>query len=175
MKGVRVFLFFCIMTWATACSTTFPVTSTFLPSMDYSPLKTYDWMPRVASDDNLNETIVAKTVGHLIEIAVDRELTAKGYVKQPAGKPDFYIAYRASVEEKTEPRMETYSCGHTICSGGVSIDKYRQGTLILDIISPDTKEVIWRGSTVRTADPSQREAIINEAVKVILSQFPPKK
>jgi len=175
MNWIRVFLLLFVTTWATACSTTFPVTSTYEPSMDYSRLKTYDWMPRTGTGDDLNETIIAKTVGQLIEKAVDRELAAKGYVKQPGEKPDFYVAYRASVEEKSEPKVQTYTCGTRICSQGVDISHYRQGTLILDIIQGETKEVIWRGSTVRVTDPSQRETIINEAVKGILSQFPPKK
>lgn len=174
MRGFRIILWVGVILWATACST-IPITSTYDPKFDYSRLKNYEWMPKVGEGDNLNETIVAQTVGNLIQDAVDQEMAGKGYVKMAGGKPDFYVTYRASVEEKSEPRVETYSCGVTICSQGISVDKYRQGTLILDIIDPDTKKVIWRGTTVRTTDPSQREEIIHSAVAGILSQFPPKK
>ena len=64
--------------------------------------------------------------------------------------------------------------------GGVTthVDRYDEGTLILDIIAPDGKTLLWRGTATaqidESAKPKKREAKINEAVGRMLKRFPPK-
>ena len=59
----------------------------------------------------------------------------------------------------------------------IIVREYEVGTLLLDILDPGERSLLWRGSgnaRVReSSDPAQRERQINEAVKNILRRFPP--
>jgi hypothetical protein len=175
MNRVRTFFFLSMMTWATACSS-FTVTSAYEPTVNFSQMRTYDWMPRNEITDKPPETAIAAQVGQLIKEAVENGMTKRGYVKRSGENPDFFLAYHASVEDKVEPRVADYYCGTRICNQGITIDRYREGTLVLDIIKADSKEVVWRGTAVGiVGDPTKRKALIDESVNEILNQFPPKK
>jgi hypothetical protein len=176
MKGLHVLFLFCLMTSAAACST-IAVETHYEPSVDFSRFKTYNWMSPSETSDNLQETIAAGRVGYLIEAAVERELAARGYEKEKrAGeKPDFFLAYRAHVDEKVKPEVITYSCAESICGQGIDLVRYREGTLVLDIIQADSNQVVWRGTAVSViGDPSGRKQAIEAAVGQILKNFPPK-
>jgi len=175
MNGIRTFLLLSMMTWATACST-FTVTTAYEPTVNFAQLRTYDWMPRSEGTDKPPETVIAAQVGQLIKEAVENGMMIRGYAKRSGENPDFFLAYHASVEDKVEPRVDTYMCGPRICGQGITIDRYREGTLVLDVIKADSKEVVWRGTAVGiVGDPTKRKALIDEAVNEILSRFPPKK
>ncbi|MBI5544986.1 MAG: DUF4136 domain-containing protein, partial [Deltaproteobacteria bacterium] len=53
-----------------------------------------------------------------------------------------------------------------------------QGTLILDVVDGDSKQLVWRGDAQADlgSDPSGSDAQkkIDEATKKMLSNFPPK-
>ena len=53
------------------------------------------------------------------------------------------------------------------------------GTLVIDVADSAKKEVVWRGMGVKEVDvqakAEKRDKNISEAVKKILSNFPPKK
>ena len=167
---------FCLMASITACST-IAVETRYEPSVDFSRFKTYNWMPESEPSGNLQETIAAGRVGNLIVPAVERELAARGYEKEKrtGEKPDFFVAYRARADEKVVPRVVTYSCSENICGQGINYERYREGTLVLDIIKPDSNQVVWRGKAVSViGDPSKRQQAIEAAVRKILKNFPPK-
>jgi hypothetical protein len=53
------------------------------------------------------------------------------------------------------------------------------GTLIVDLIDAQKKEMVWRGTATKTLDPSaspeEKQAHLNEAVQKMLENYPPKK
>ena len=55
---------------------------------------------------------------------------------------------------------------------------FDQGLLVLDIVDPQTKKLIWRGTAKDAVDLSwsqqRKTAKISEAVQKMLSRFPPK-
>jgi hypothetical protein len=63
--------------------------------------------------------------------------------------------------------------------GGAYTDvyEYDEGTLILDIVSTGTQELLWRGTAKAVMDwkddPDTTAAKINEAVSKNLERFPP--
>jgi len=175
IKGLHVLFLFCLMTSAAACST-IAVETRYEPSVDFSRFKTYNWALPSETSDNLQETIAAGRVGDLIEAAVERELAARGYEKEKrAGeKPDFFMAYRAHVDEKVDPMVITYSCPENICGQEIDLERYREGTLVLDIIKADSNQVVWHGTAVSViGDPSGRKQAIEAAVRQLLKNFPP--
>ena len=176
IKGPYLLLFFYIAIGAAACST-ITIKTDYEPAVDFSRFKTYDWIPGVRTPGNLQEVIGAGRVGPFVEAAVEKELARRGYEKEkrPGEKPDFFVSYRAQAKEITEPNVITYSCGEAICSHGVEMQRYREGTLVLDIIEPESNRVVWRGTAVGViGDPEKRKEAIEDAVARLLRNFPPR-
>jgi hypothetical protein len=102
----------------------------------------------------------------------------KGYSEVPAKKPDFYVAYLAGLKVRVNVNEFGYSYGQWY--GGVydrnfNVDGYQEGILILDVIRASDKELIWRGwATGVIENPKEAGKKIDEAVRKILNQFPPK-
>ncbi|MBN1346425.1 MAG: DUF4136 domain-containing protein [Phycisphaerae bacterium] len=111
--------------------------------------------------------------------AVESELAAKGYVKTETGSPVFLVGYHAVLAESLKPSIiaKKYGIGAGLWGDSLGPD-FEKGTLIIDVVSPKTRKLIWRGLaetevdlSVQDAEKDRRSA---EAVRRILEQFPPK-
>jgi len=164
----------------------------FNQSVDFSKYKTYDWLPS-PKDLNVDELNRVRFV-----TAVEDNLASKGF-SQNSSKPDFIIAAHFGKESKIDitnwgytyaptgvysgygyryPGRYGYSTSY-VASGGVSTYEYEQGTLILDFVDSNTKQLIWRATAKAIVSPAstpekQTEKIKN-AVRKILDSFPPEK
>ena len=58
------------------------------------------------------------------------------------------------------------------------LQTYEEGTLVLDFVAPNGKDLLWRGVAQRTLDrnptPEKTDKSIDGAVEQILKDFPPK-
>ncbi|MFQ5754782.1 MAG: DUF4136 domain-containing protein [Acidiferrobacterales bacterium] len=177
-----------LLTALAGCST-MQVNTDFDPAADFGILQTYNWMPgpqKVTGDPRLDNEVLEKR----IHTAVENQLNAQGFRKQSSRTPDFLVGYHVALEKKLAvSTMNTYygyraGWGWSYGVGTSAIGpesytyEYEQGSLILDIVDGDTRRLIWRGSAQtevnKTASPEKRQAQINEAVKKMLEQFPPK-
>lgn len=164
------------------------------PSMDFSTLKSYDWMPESPFNTG-DPRIDDDSLMHArIRNAVDRELTEKGFVKLPSATPDFLIGYHVTVADKTSIRFLNNYYGYAD-GWGMSYEartgkpyqpdgpaekiefEYQQGTVILDMATPDPRKLIWRGEVTASIEPDEEKDAkskrVNDAVKLLLRQFPP--
>jgi hypothetical protein len=153
------------------------------PQANFSNLKTYAWGPETEQ----KSADLLKTIPMLdsnIKQAVEAELTSRGYQKSPENKADFWVISHADVNEKTQtatiPRHQSYKS--RTWQGPVMDDthvyEYEEGTLILEVVTPGSGQVIWRGIAQAVVEPgrtpAEREARIREAVRQMLAHFPPK-
>lgn len=159
--------------------------ATYTTHYDYDPvvrfveLSNYDWINPSVKGQTVNELTVKR-----IQAAVDRQLAEKGY-NMDSSNPDFLIAIHGGRETKVDVvdwgynyrgydnyRYSPYPGAHRI-----DVYEYEEGTLILDLVDGDSRELIWRGSVTKVIDPSasleKRERVINEAVGKVLENFPP--
>jgi hypothetical protein len=143
-------------------------------------LKTFDWLP-VPQDLDINSLDIIR-----IKKAVTSALETKGIVRAK-DNPDFLIAEHVKTKDKID--VSTWGYGPYLGSGrhsrysgfwgygDVRVYQYEEGTLILDFVDPETKDVIWHGAAKSVVDdtmvPEKRENLINEAVQKILLNFPP--
>ena len=191
MKLYKI-LFTAILTiWLAGCSS-LSVNYDFNQQTDFSKLKTYDWLPFPADMkvDELNRTRFIT--------AVDNNLAGKDF-SQNSSSPDFLIATHFGKEKKVDITNWGYSyapnsyytgygyrypgrygyAGGYASTGGVSGYEYEQGTLILDFVDANTKQLIWRataqGIVSQASTPEKQTAKINDAVEKILASFPPHK
>ena len=201
MKAIIFFAGVALTFGLAACSTNpISIGSDFNSSIDFDAFTTYRWHEgneyNIASNLYLSNDIVDQR----IRSNVDRELRAKGFYLQQTGPIDFLVNYTVSSQERlnveTYNRYAGYAPGwnHSYGSlgpyhysgpgfyGGTSvvesrITQYSQGTLVLDIVQPESDILVWRGIAEGKLDQSmdqrEREAIIEEAVTRLLGNFPP--
>ncbi len=155
-------------------------------SANFSNLKTYAWVSRAKRDPILTR-INDEFVESRVQQAVNSQLVTKGYKMQTSGTPDFLVSYYASLRAKLRVRTDyegyrepSGSLGSSSYTGGTRTRVYDfdQGLLVLDIVDPQTKKLIWRGTAKDAVDLSwsqqRKTAKISEAVQKMLSRFPPK-
>jgi len=156
---------------------------------DFSTLRSYDWLPIPAAESAAPRLQYDSLLETRVKQAVDSELARKGF-RRDTEKPDYLVGYNVAIDEKVAvtylnelygygpgwgERRHIYHYGYP--SRDYIVDEYQQGTLILDIVSTDTGQLIWRGTASDEVYPDlgqeAREKRVREAVKKILEQFPP--
>jgi len=177
METIKYFMTLTFITLITAillvrCSTV-SVMQDYDPDYDFSKLKTFGFLP-IPEDSGIDQ-LNANRFGD----AIKNEMTAKGYTVSE--KADFGVALLFGKQTKTNITSYGYGYGpYWGRYGGASnidVSQYDEGTLIIDVIDLNKKELVWRGTGTGALNPNatveERTANINNAVAQILAQFPP--
>ena len=123
------------------------------------------------------------------EDAIGWTLRTRGYELRTDGGVDFLVSYRNDVQEEARIESQPLSVGlgyGTVFSGsGVGIGigwsgparatarKVAKGRLVIDVLEPSTRRLVWRGWTEDTLSPSgDPRRDIFAAVDRVLAQFP---
>jgi hypothetical protein len=156
------------------------VTTDYDHELNFTTLKTFEWMS--VSKDQLSANAAANMlqnslVDNRFRGAVKTQLEAKG-LAESATNPDFLIMYHTGTQEKVNVTNYGYGYGRWGgYGGGVDVQQYTQGTIILDFINPSSKQLIWRsvatGALASKPDPDTMEQKINGVVQEMLAKFPP--
>jgi len=156
------------------------VNSDYDVSTDFSELKTWSWKQN-PPEENFDREDDNSLVRRRIQGAIASELAEKGFLEIISGTSDFYVTYHVRTQEKTQIQPMP---GPFIRPGwGMGyyseVYQYEEGTLIIDFIDAKTQYLIWRGIAKEVVDwqqsPEQKTKLIDEAVKEVLAQFPPKR
>jgi hypothetical protein len=178
MKTVKLFIAPLLFVALASCATIYDVNYDYDQAAAFSDLKRYDWMP-VTDSTGLNSLALER-----IQAAVDNGLQAKGLMRTSEA-PDFLIAPHIGKKDKVQVNDMGYGYGpfggywggNYGAMGGVSTYEYEEGTLILDFVNAESKQLIWRGSAkaeIQDLDtPEKKEKVIGEAVEKMLEKFPP--
>ncbi len=146
-------------------------------------LTAYRWIEPTQDSQKLGYQFEA-LMDQRVHNAVDGVLQTRGFQRVDSDKTevDFLVNYIAGQKTRREERQVTTSFGYGFSPWGLGVStdsrvqEYEEGSLIIDIIDPETKQVVWRGrSRARIQEdlsPEQRTARINEAVAKILEGFP---
>jgi hypothetical protein len=171
MKTLSMFLFLASLVTLTGCSP-FIVNYDYDMEYDFTRLSTFDWF-------DIPQTVQVDELGvKRAKNAVNRQLAAKG-LSRVSENPDCLIALHLTKQWKRDVDWGYSSRRYSSYWARRSIDvyEYEEGTLILDFIESDKRELIWRGSVTAVVDsdtsPEKKEKRINEAVFKVLEKFPP--
>jgi hypothetical protein len=126
-----------------------------------------------------------------IVTAIDTELAAKGLTKVESN-PDVFVVYHMAFDKEKD--ISTYSSGYGGgygaygwgwgggWAGGTTTTQVRDilvGTLVIDLADAKKGQLAWRGVGVKEvntqANPEKRDKSINNAVKKIFKNYPPKR
>jgi len=140
------------------------IDSAFGPGIKFSNYgDSFSWAP-VDKKDTGDSRADNPQLHELVRNTVEEQFQVKGYRKASADKPDFWIDYRIAAKQKTDMG----SHGRT--------QNYDEGSLVLDVIDPGTRKLIWRAIARTELDnampPSVRKERIQTAVKRMLENLP---
>ena len=115
----------------------------------------------------------------MLRSAVNAQLSAKG-MSIDVENPDLALAFHVGSENKINVSSYGYGYGRGFYGGGgrnVDVYQYTKGTLIIDFIDWEVKELVFRGTAtaIINENPSQQQSdkVINEAVAKMLTNYPP--
>jgi hypothetical protein len=127
-----------------------------------------------------------------IVAAINAELALKGLVKAESN-PDLFVVYHVAFDKEKD--ISSYSSGYAGgyggygwgwgggggWGGGTTTTQVRTiviGTMVIDMADAKAGQLAWRGIGTKEVDtqakPEKRDKSINEAVKKIFKNYPPK-
>jgi hypothetical protein len=177
---------------AIAGCSTMEVSYDYDPKAKFSGLNTYDWLDepqKPTGDPRIDDNTILKS---RVQTAVDTALAARGF-RKVSSDPDFLVAYHVSLDRQQSVQTlnsyygyspgwgygygASYRPGYWAGAPETYVYEYEEGTLILDVVDPKSKELMWRGSAQDEVNfkstPEKAQAQINEAVNGMLEHFPP--
>jgi hypothetical protein len=130
--------------------------------------------------DMKGKTLILKR----IQRAVDQDLKAKGY-RRTSVRPDLLIAVHATGRDKINISSWGYRYapyrywrGPGYWGGrGISVHRYKQGTVVVDMVAADRRELVWRSAASKALPsnmkPDDVDRYVSVAVEKALRNFPP--
>lgn len=182
MKYIKFLPVFILSLFVFSCSS-INVNSDYDKAVDFNNFKTYAF-----HKEGVDKAEISDLDKKRILKAIDNELSAKGFTKSQT--PDLII--NIFTKERTDVNVYNYNAGFGFGWGypgfyggwgwpgwnNTSVNTVPKGTLYIDIVNANSKELVWQGIGSGTLDTSnnieKREKKINEFVSKILAQYPPK-
>jgi hypothetical protein len=176
-------------TLSLAACETHNVNRDYDPSRDYTAYRDWTWSQPAVSYKPDDPRLKSDLTEQRIRDAVSAQLDQRGLRPAPnSGSADLKVhAYLITDERQGQMvRSDPYWGGPWgywgPWGGGYTQSQtftYRVTTLQLDLLDSRDGKLVWRGSTELSADqqaatPAQRSAAINEAIRNILAQYPPR-
>jgi hypothetical protein len=165
MQALRFILCLLFCGALISCSSV-AVKSDFDANANFPAYKTFDFMPHPGGNALHNKRV---------EAAIEQELIAKGLQKQTAGRPDLLVAYHTNVKDKIDVDTYGYRYGRYGRRVGTytTVQKYQQGTIMVDLVDAKEKELVWRGWAKGEASDSVSKEKIDDTIVKILDKYPP--
>jgi len=184
MKRTHIFIILFFTLNMSGC-TTFDISNDYQKSYNFQELTTYAWLPGLKldiGDGRIDDWALAKR----IKTAVETELNKKGFKKVEYGNEDFLLGFAAALntplyrDKLYEYQMKERGRMRIVFQerSAYQHPTYDNGTLIIDVIKPDTNEIVWRGSAqagiqIDYVSAEKKKKRLFKAVGQILNKFPP--
>ncbi|PWG04184.1 DUF4136 domain-containing protein [Polaribacter aquimarinus] len=177
MKYIKALLLFLLIV-SYSCQTVKVVTD-YDTKADFSKYKTFAfYKPEIdkAKISDLDKKRILR--------AIESELIAKGFTKSK--NPDILVGIFTKSREKVNVNQNNglgwgFGWGWNPWWGmnnNIQVNQFTEGTLFIDFIDKEKKELVWQGvgtGALRLQNREKKEARIKEFVKEIISRFPPGK
>jgi hypothetical protein len=147
------------------------VTYNFMPGTDFAKYHTYKWVP-IEGGSHPNQIADAQ-----IKSSVDSQLAAKGLTKTDSDNADLLIGYQVAVDK--EKQWNAYSMGGARFGGmgSATSSTISNGTLVIDMYDPTSKQLVWTGKATKTLNPSsnqeKNQKNLDKAMAKLLKNYPP--
>lgn len=158
---------------------------------DFATLKTWAWNPSGPGDVKVWLTAesksepVKRTYEPVIMKAVEDELARRGLPRASGGQADFNVTYYVLITASTNsqqmgqflPPVTQYGVP-PFAPATTSLKIFPQGSLVLDIASPDPNHVVWRAVAQAEVEldktEAQRSVRLRNIVRDVVAKLPRK-
>jgi len=155
------------------------VSSDYDSQTDFSQYKTFAFYKK-----GLDKVAVSDLDKKRILKAIESELLAKGLTK--SSSPDVLVNIFTKARERVDVYRDYYPSwgyrhwnyyGSHYGNSNTRISKYTEGTLFVDLIDAQKKELAWqgigKGALTTKYDVAKKEERIKEFVAEIMAEYPP--
>ena len=140
----------------------------------FTRFKTYAWIEGTPANPIAQKRI---------EAAVDGELAEKGY-ERADGDADFYVVTHAARSTQTQVDINNYGYhdrypsrgwGGGMSTGTATVREIPMGTILVDILDGESRELIWRGtaSAALSYKDKKNEKKLYKVMGKMFKKFPP--
>jgi hypothetical protein len=165
-----------------SCGPTLHVNSDYDKQANFSQYKTF----AIDKNDTINGAISQFNRQRIIN-AIRDEMTKKGF-QENSSSPDLFVFSAAIFKDMQAVTANTnyYGYGgmyHPYYWGGgmtssnttYSVQNYKDGSLIIDVVDVKTQKIVWEGVGNKEIDKPSKdpESAIKQAVASIMASFPP--
>lgn len=169
-----------------ACGPAIDVRTIVSPEARFSTLRTFHVLPIPRAHppeplDSRHPMLVNSITNRVLRQAIVLGFESRGYLRDDRN-PDFTVAVYASAREKLQVTYWDYGYpwrprwwgwggrGH----GAPIVTEYTEGTVIIDVIDPSSRDVLWRGRGVAFVSDDEQEYLkhLQNTVAAILERFP---
>src|SRR5215468_10862377 len=148
------------------------VRSTYMPGTNFAKYHTYKWVA-IQGGSHPNQIVDAQ-----IKQSVDSQLALKGLTKTESDTADLYVGYQTALNQQKQ--WDAYRTGGLWWGGigSATSSTITNGSLVLDMYDPATKQLVWTGTATKTLDPSgnqnKTQKNLDKAMQKLLKNYPPK-
>jgi hypothetical protein len=163
-----------------------------------APTRNANATPLAANDPMLENSIT----NNALRADLTQAFQSRGYVSVPSQSADFAVAYYAGTKEKFDTTYwgPTFSPGWRYRywgrrnwawphygggyyggfgdpwygGGGINVNSYTQGQVIVDVTDPRSSQLLWRGQGTEpvSTDPATYTKDLQNVVDAIVAKFP---
>lgn len=166
------------------CASSIEVRTMEAPDAGLSALHTFRMLPGPARRDGrpvtgADDPMISNSIANrAIRERIVKALQGHGYAIKDQG-PDFAVAFYATTRTKLDVTVWDY--GYPFSPGWPRrpipqerVVPYTEGSVIIDVINPATKTLLWRGEGKATLsdDPSENVKQLSKAAEAIIGKLP---
>lgn len=174
-----ILAFFTLLT--VSCATGPVATADYDRGVDFSAYRSFGFFEPLGTDVAGYESLVTQT----LNAATRREMESRGYQYAEAN-PDLLINFNAKLAQQTQvtqtPVPPAYYGYRRGIYGGwrgygyeTQVNQYTEGTINIDMVDAQRKQLVWEGVAVGRVTDKQRQdrqAAITAAVAEIFTKYP---
>jgi len=166
-----------------ACSSAPKVGTDYDPEFNFAGIKSYHMVEHNlsaqagASGSSLTDQRATR--------AMIAEMQKRGISAASAEQADIILTFHIVTQDRTKVtsynnsyayRPYGYGGGYYGAGNQIDVRQYTQGTLLVDLVDPKDKRIVWRGqasAVVKDRSNEEREALMNSYVEAIFAHMPP--
>jgi uncharacterized protein DUF4136 len=167
------------------------ITVNYDKKFSFTGLTTWAWHPdgtgdvKMAVSSSDDPAKLAARVDPILVPAVEREMTAKKVSMAPVESAKMYLRYYVLVTVGQQSQFQGQFLPATVNWGlppfapvTTALSVYPVGTLVLDVTTPEPREIVWRGAAKRKIDiekpDAERRKVLERAVRDLIKKLPVK-
>lgn len=179
MKLHLYFLVFTLSLFIVSCSSV-TVQSDFDPEVDFSTFKTFRWYEGQPVPGD--ELVMYPLVKNRFIESITEGLTSKGLELIEGTDADLVVVIHAGMKERMQitnwGSYGWYDPWWGPYGGYTNVSYYEQGTVVIDLVDAEKKELVWRGmgtkAVQRYDSPAEAREAVDLIVGEILNRYPPR-